>query len=80
MTKKKRMFVGSVGTLVKPIILSGILVLAVVVLSMFTRIVYFNGLITVTLANARFVLHLLNPSPYFLFYAKFSCIKLDSFS
>lgn len=64
-TKKKRTFVGSVETLVKPIIPSGILVLVVVVSSMFTKIAYFNGLTTVTLANARFVpyanfVHLLN--------------------
>lgn len=92
-TKKKRTFVGSVGTLVKPIILSGILVLAVVVSSMFTKIAYFNGLITVTLANARFVLyaksvHLINlfPSPpiffcfrlsFLVFKFVYSCVFLE---
>lgn len=51
--KMKRMFAGYAGTLAKPIILSGILARVVVASSLCIKIVFFSGLITATLANAR---------------------------
>jgi hypothetical protein len=56
MTRKRRgMFAGYVGIQEMRRIRYGILALAVVVLSLFTRIVSFSGSIIVMLANARFL-------------------------
>lgn len=56
MTMMRRMCAGSAGTPVTLRILSGTPARVAGASSLFTRTVSFSGLITVTLANARFVL------------------------